>query len=40
LVTGWVSRLEGRPSPIFARPDVLGDDLVEVVSALLDLPAE
>jgi 2-haloacid dehalogenase len=40
LVTGWVSRLEGRLSPIFARPDVLGDDLVEVVGALLDLPAE
>lgn len=40
LVTGWVSRLEGRPSPVFARPDVLGDDLVQVVGALLDLPAE
>jgi hypothetical protein len=29
-----------RVFPVFAPPDVLGDDLVEVVSALLDLPAE
>jgi 2-haloacid dehalogenase len=40
LVTGWVSRLEGRLSPIFARPDVTGADLVEVVEALLALPGE
>jgi hypothetical protein len=39
-VTGWVSRLEGRLSPIFARPDVTGADLVEVVEALLALPGE
>lgn len=39
LVTGWVSRLEGRFPPIFAQPDVIGDDLVEVVDALLVLPA-
>jgi len=39
LVTGWVSRLEGRYAPIFAPPDVMGDDLVEVVDALVALPA-
>ena len=39
LVTGWVSRLEGRYAPIFAPPDVIGDDLVEVVDALVALPA-
>jgi 2-haloacid dehalogenase len=40
LVTGWVSRLEGRYAPIFAPPDVMGDDLVEVVDALVALRAE
>ncbi|HJT05241.1 MAG TPA: haloacid dehalogenase type II [Pseudonocardiaceae bacterium] len=39
LVTGWVSRLEGRYAPIFAPPDVIGDDLIEVVDALVALPA-
>ncbi|MTD52575.1 haloacid dehalogenase type II [Amycolatopsis pithecellobii] len=37
LVTGWVSRLEGRFPPVFAPPDVTGDGLVEVVEALLAL---
>ncbi|GAA3929366.1 haloacid dehalogenase type II [Actinomadura viridis] len=37
LVTGWVSRLEGRYAEIFAAPDVRGDDLVEVVEGLLAL---
>jgi 2-haloacid dehalogenase len=40
LVTGWVSRLEGRFSPLLARPDVTGADLVEVVDALVALPTE
>lgn len=35
LVTGWVSRLEGRPPDVFARADVEGDDLVEVARGLL-----
>ncbi|MFF5263914.1 haloacid dehalogenase type II [Actinomadura viridis] len=39
LVTGWVSRLEGRYAEIFAAPDVRGDDLVEVVEGLLALEA-
>jgi 2-haloacid dehalogenase len=39
LVTGWVSRLEGVFPDVFARPDVTGDDLLEVVNALLALPA-
>ncbi|GLZ08474.1 haloacid dehalogenase [Actinomadura sp. NBRC 104412] len=37
LVTGWVSRLERDYSAIFAPPDARGDDLVEVVDALLAL---
>ena len=37
LVTGWVSRLEGRFPPVFAPPDVAGAGLVEVVDALLEL---
>lgn len=37
LVTGWVSRLEGRYSELFAPPDVRGDDLVAVVEGLLAL---
>jgi 2-haloacid dehalogenase len=36
LVTGWASRLEGRLSPVFDAPDVVGDDLVEVVVGLLE----
>ncbi len=39
LVTGWVSRLEGRFPDIFDPPDVTGDDLVTVVDGLLALPA-
>lgn len=39
LVTGWVSCLESHFPPTFAPPDVTGDDLVEVVDALLALPA-
>lgn len=39
LVTGWVSRLEGRYPPIFASPDVIGADLIEVVDALVAAPA-
>ena len=38
LVTGWVSRLEREYSPVFAAPDVTGDDLTEVARRLLDLP--
>jgi 2-haloacid dehalogenase len=37
LVTGWVSRLEGRYGEVFEPPDVTGDDLVEVVDRLLAL---
>lgn len=40
LTTGWVSRLERRYSPIFAPPDVTGDDLGQVADALLRLPAD
>jgi 2-haloacid dehalogenase len=39
LVTGWVSRLEGRYPSVFAPPDVSGDDLVAVVDGLLTLPS-
>jgi 2-haloacid dehalogenase len=39
LVTGWVSRLEGRYGDVFAPPDVTGDDLVQVVERLLALDA-
>lgn len=35
LRTGWISRLEGRPSPVFDPADVVGDDLVAVVRGLL-----
>lgn len=37
LVTGWISRLEGRYADIFLPPDVAGDDLVAVCERLLDL---
>jgi 2-haloacid dehalogenase len=37
LITGWVSRLEGRFGDIFEAPDVRGDDLVEVADGLLAL---
>lgn len=35
LRTGWVSRLEGRPSPVFDPADVTGADLPTVVEGLL-----
>ncbi|CAM3754672.1 haloacid dehalogenase type II [Nocardiopsis rhodophaea] len=38
LVTGWSDHLEGRFSSVFAAPDVSGQGLVPVVSALLELP--
>jgi 2-haloacid dehalogenase len=38
LVTGWVSRLEGRFPSVFTTPDVTGDDLLAVVDGLLALP--
>jgi 2-haloacid dehalogenase len=38
LVTGWVSRLEGRYPPVFAPPDVAGATLEEVADGLLGLP--
>lgn len=37
LTTGWVARLEDAFPAIYAPPDVTGQDLVEVVSGLLDL---
>jgi 2-haloacid dehalogenase len=39
LVTGWLSRLEGRYPDLFDTADVTGDDLVSVVDGLLALPA-
>ncbi|MGE5136060.1 MAG: haloacid dehalogenase type II [Gemmatimonadota bacterium] len=38
LVTGWVSRSEGRYPPVFAPPDVTGETLVDVAEGLLSLP--
>lgn len=38
LVTGWVSRLEGRYPPVFAPPDVTAGTLTEVAGALVALP--
>ncbi|MGH3094762.1 MAG: haloacid dehalogenase type II [Streptosporangiales bacterium] len=38
LTTGWCSRLERRYGELFAAPDVVGADLVEVVDGLLALP--
>ena len=35
LVTGWCSRLEGRPTEIFQPADIEGPDLVAVADALL-----
>ncbi|NEE03616.1 haloacid dehalogenase type II [Phytoactinopolyspora halotolerans] len=40
LTTGWVARLEDRFPAVFAPPDVIGNDLVEVVQGLLDLPEQ
>jgi 2-haloacid dehalogenase len=37
LTTGWVSRKSGGYGAPFAPPDVVGDDLTEVVSKLLSL---
>ncbi len=36
-LAGWCSRLEGEPGDVFEPADVRGDDLVEVVDALLAL---
>lgn len=36
-LAGWCSRLEGEPGDVFLPADVRGDDLVEVVEALLAL---
>lgn len=38
LSVGWCSRLERRYGELFAAPDVVGADLVEVVDGLLTLP--
>lgn len=38
LLTGWVSRLEGKPSPVFDPPHVTATDLETVVERLLLLP--
>jgi 2-haloacid dehalogenase len=38
LLTGWAARAEGRYGEIFAAPDVVGADLVEVAEGLLELP--
>lgn len=38
LSAGWCSRLERRYGELFAAPDVVGADLVEVADALLALP--
>ncbi|WP_343603261.1 HAD family hydrolase [Mycobacterium sp.] len=38
-VTGWASRLEGHYAEVFTPADVVGDDLIEVVTRLLALPA-
>lgn len=34
-VSGWCSRLEGKPGDVFLTPDVAGDDLTEVAAGLL-----
>ena len=38
LTTGWVARLENQYPAVFAPPDVTGDDLGDVIDALLALP--
>jgi 2-haloacid dehalogenase len=38
LLTGWAARAEGGYGEIFAAPDVVGADLVEVAEGLLELP--
>lgn len=40
LTTGWASRSEGGYGTLFAPADVTGADLIEVVQALLALPAK
>lgn len=38
LTTGWCPRLEGSPTAVFSRADVIGTDLVDVIGQLADLP--
>ncbi|KAA8946939.1 HAD family hydrolase [Mycobacterium sp.] len=38
-VTGWASRLEGHYAEVFSPADIVGDDLTEVATGLLALPA-
>lgn len=38
LTTGWCPRLEGRPTSVFTRADVIGTDLVDVINQLSALP--
>jgi 2-haloacid dehalogenase len=40
LTTGWASRLEEHYGDVFAPPDVVGKDLVEVAQGLLALPGD
>lgn len=39
LTTGWAGRLETHFPEIFEKPDVMGEDLIEVARGLLALPA-
>lgn len=39
-VAGWASRLEGYYAEVFAPADIVGDDLVDVATRLLALPAK
>lgn len=39
-MTGWVSRFENTYGNLFAPPDVVGRDLIDVADRLLDLPKE
>lgn len=38
LTTGWTPRLEGSPTGGFAGADVVGDTLVDVITALAEMP--
>ncbi len=40
LRAGWVSRLEGVYAPVYDRPDVTGDTLVEVVGDIVALEGQ
>lgn len=40
LTTGWAARLERHYSEVFTRADIVGDDLVDVVTALVALPRQ